>query len=227
MYSEAFVERLAILAIAVLAAAVYAVRGTREQRFVVPPVALVIAVLVGFGFVAPVIAYGLLCLAMVSGYLVREERARRRRVASLAPRPAVDAVPTIWIVSAAASALMLTPYVVFAEQRAAALLVGACALVMAAIAWRVASAPEQLAGLNIQLERMRDRAWRSRRAGITAVLAVGIVFTFISFVNAELPVVMPVQRTLHLASFVLWVALCAWAAWYVHRLDRLSCSASS
>ncbi len=121
---------------------------------------------------------------------------------------------------------MLTPYVVFGEQRAAALMVGMCALVMAAIAWRVASAPVHLAGGDVQLERIRDRVMRSRRAGITAVLAVGIIFVFISFVNAELPVVMPVQRIFHVASLVMWAALWAWEAWYVHNLDRSSCSAS-
>ncbi len=229
MQSEEFLQRLVVSVVAVLAAVVYASGwgpGTLS-RFIVAPVALVIAVLVALGIVPPVVAYGLVCLALVSVYLLREEHARRRRVASLAPRSAADVVPTVWVLCAAASALMLTPYVVFGEQRAAALMVGICALVMAAIVWRIASAPVQLAGGDIQSERMRDRAMRSRRAGITAVLAVGSIMVFISFVNAELPVVMPVQRIFHLASFVVWVALWAWETWYVHHLGRASCSASA
>lgn len=227
MISEVVLQRIVVVAMAGLTVVQYFGWGTRERRLLVAPVALVIGVLVGLGAVPPVVGYGLLCLAMVSVYLVREEHARRRRVASLAPRPMVDAVPMVWIASAAASAFMLTPYVVFAEQRAAALMVGACALVMAAIAWRIASAPVELTGTDVPLERVRDRVWRSRRAGIAAVLAIGIVFVFISFVNAELTVVMPVQRVFLLVSLLGWAALAAWVAWYVHRLDRLSCSASS
>ena len=227
MNPEVTIQRLAVAAVCALAAVVYAGRGTREQRLVVAPVALAIGVLVGLGIVAPVVAYGLLCLTMVSVFLVREERTRRRRVASLAPRPAVDAVPIVWIASAATSALMLTPYVVFGQQRAAALLVGACALVTAAISWRIASAPIELEGTDIRSERLRDRASRFRRAGLTAVLAIGIVFVFISFVNSELQVVMPVERIFLYASLVAWASLWAWVAWYVHRLDRLSCAAAS
>lgn len=115
---------------------------------------------------------------------------------------------------------------VFGEQRAAALMVGICALVIALIAWRIASAPVHLAGEDIQAERMRDRALRTRRAGNTAVLAVGSIFVFITFVNAELPVVLPVQLIFNLTSLVVWAALLAWKAWYVHNLDRSSCSAS-
>lgn len=227
MHPEVDIQRLTVAAVAALTAVVYAWRDAREQRFLVAPVALAIAVLVGLGIVEPVVAYGLLCLTMVSVYLVREERAHRRRVASLAPRPAVDAVPTVWIVSAAASAFMLTPYVLFAQQRAAALLVGACALVMAAIAWRIASAPVELDGDDVRSERMRDRASRLRRAGLTAVLAIGIVFVFISFVNSELRVLMPVQRVFLFASFLAWTSLWVWVSWYVGRLDRASCSAAS
>ncbi len=222
MESQAIDQRLAVAALALLAVVVYTGWGLREQRFIVAPLALVIGALVFFGIVPAVIGYGVLCLAMASVYMIREERARRRRIASLAPRPAVDVIPAIWIATAAASALMLIPYVVFAQERAAALMIGFCALLMAAIARQIVSAPLQLTGVDAQSERIRDRAMRLRRAGITAVLAVGIVFVFISFVNGGLPIVMPVQRTLNFASFALWAALWAWVTLYVRQIDRAS-----
>jgi len=49
--------------------------------------------------------------------LMREERARRRRVASLAPRPG-RSCSAVWVAIAVASVLMLVPYVMLKEQRA-------------------------------------------------------------------------------------------------------------
>jgi len=129
------------------------------------------------------------------------------------------------------SPLMLTPYVALREQLVSAFMVGVCALIMATIAWHLASSPVQLAGEDVQLERMRKRAWRSTRAGITAVVAVGSVVAFIGFVNADLAAVTAVQRDLRLLSLVVWAVLAvwvmAWIAWYHHQLSRSSCSASS
>jgi len=199
------------------------------SRFVVAFVALVVAVVVFVSIMSPVVGYGILCLALVSVFLfdlVRDEHTRRRRVASLTPRPAADAVPSVWVAIAVASVLMLAPYVILGEQRAAALMVGVCAFVMAGIAWRIASAPVQLEGDDIQTERMRDRASRSRKAGLTAVLAIGSIFVFISFVNADLPSVLPLQRTLLLVSLVTWSGLWAWVTLYGRYLDGLSYSAS-
>ena len=230
MHVNIFEPRFLVFAFAAWVALRYALWESGFRRFVVAPVALVIAVLVGLGIVQPAVAYGLVALAGVSAFLfnqLQEEHARRRRVASLVPRAATEIVPAVWILSAAASALLLTPYVVLGEQRAAALMVGICALAMAAIAWRIASAPAQLAGGDIRSERMRDRAMRSRRTGLTAIVAVGSVFVFLSLVNSELPVVTPLQRLFDFTSLIVSVALLAWVAWYVHHLDRLSCSAYS
>ncbi|MFN2527420.1 MAG: hypothetical protein ABR584_01720 [Candidatus Baltobacteraceae bacterium] len=222
MHTESVLEQLTIGAVAVIVAAVYAVRGTRGQRAVLVPSAILIGTLVGLGLISPVVAYGLLCLAMAGVYLIREERAQRRRVASLARRQAVDVVPTLWIAISAASVFMLTPYVIFAYQRPAALLVGLCAIVMVVIAWRIATAPMQLVGTDIQLERTQDRTTRSRRTGITAVLAVGSIMVFTAFVNAELSVVTPGLRIVRLAALLVWGCLWAWEARYVRRLERLS-----
>ena len=232
------VQSVAISAVAVLGAIVNVVLGIRVgrcdttsalSRFVVAFVAIAVAVLVFVPIISPVVGYGMLCLALVSVFLfdlLREEHTRRRRVASLTPRAAADVVPSVWVAITVSSVLMLAPYVVLGEQRAAALMVGVCAFVMAGIAWRIASAPVQLDGEDIHIERIRDRASRSRKAGLTAVLAIGIIFVFISFVNSDLPAVLPVQRILLLVSFATWAGLWAWVTLYWRYLDGLSLSAS-
>jgi hypothetical protein len=199
------------------------------SRFLIASVALVIAALTILRVISPVVAYGALCLALVSVFLfdlLRAEHARRRRVASLAPRPAAEVVPTVWVAIAVASVLMLAPYVIFDQQRAAAFMVGICALVMAGIAWRIASAPVQLKGLDIQSERMRDRASRFKRAGLSTVVAVGSIMVFIGFVGFDSPAELPWQRILHVVAFVTWTGLLAWVMLYWRRLERLSHSMS-
>ncbi len=238
MHTETPVEfRFVFCALAAVTAVLYtgSAKGAEATdsafaRYLVAAVGLVSLVLVAFDKVPAVVAYGVLCLALAGVYVadvLRDERARRRRVASLAPRPMIVGVPTAWIVIAAVSPLMLTPYVVLKEQLAAAFMVGFCALVMATIAWRLASAPVQLTGEDVPLERIRDRATRSARVANTAVLAVGSIFVFICFANSGLPVVTPVQRMLPLFSMAVWLGLFTWKMWYVHQLPQPSCSASS
>ena len=228
-------QRLIVLAFALLIAAFYGLVGNRgqrlmvirEQRLVVMPVALLVALLLYFNILSAVVAYGLLCLAMVSVYVVREERARQARVASLVPRPAVEVVPAIWIVGALASAFLAIPYVTIAQQRVSATLVAVCAIAMALIAWRSATAPVQLAGRNLASEQNADRANRMLRTGVTCVLAAGNVFVFTSFVTPGLAEeIQPLYRHLQLGSWILWMALFAWVGWYSYRLGCFSRGAS-
>ena len=228
---------LTVSAFVALAAIIYLGIGLRMRRrdelsalprFIVAFVGLALATLVLLGTIEPTVGYGVLCLALVWVYLfdlLRAEHARRRRVASLTPRPVAEAVPIVWIAITVASVLMLAPYVIRAEQRDAALMVGICVLAMAGIAWRIASAPVQLKGEDIQFERVRDRASRSRKSGMSAVVALGSVMVFIAFVNVSLPAVLPWQRILYLVSLVTWAAVWAWVALYWRHLDRLSRSA--
>ncbi len=231
-------EALAVGAVAGLTVIVHAVAGIRERRcdtasalahFVVALSALVLAFLILIRVVSPVVGYALLCLAL-TGHplfdLLQDEHMRRRRVASLAPRPVAEVVPTIWIAIAAASVAMLAPYVILGEQRSAALIVGICAFVMAGIAWRFASAPIQLHGEDIRYERTRDRASRTRKAGLTAVIAMGSIMVFIMFVNSDLPVVLPLQRIFVGVSFFTWAASAVWVILYCRYLYRLSPAAS-
>ena len=226
---------LAISAAAVLCAIVNLLVGIRMRRFdaasalsrfAIAGVATAIAVLSSVTIIVPAVGYGLLCLALVGGSLfdlVREERARKRRIASLTPRPAAEPILTLWVAIAGASASMLSPYVILGEQRAAALLVAVCALVMAYIAWRIASSPVRLEGADIPAERLRDRAARSRQTGLSAVLAIGSIFVFVCFV--DLPEALAVQRILILASFGVWAGLWIWVMLYWRHLNRLACSA--
>jgi hypothetical protein len=215
-----------IAAVAVLGALVHFVLGVRAlrcktasalSRFSVASVELAIGVLVFFAAISPVIGYGLLCLAIASVFLfdlLQDERTPRRRVASLTPRPAADVVPASWVAIAVLSPVMLAPYVVLDEQRAAALMVGVCVLVMAGIAWRIASAPMRLEGEDIQSERICDAASRSLKVGLTAVVAIGSIFVFICFVNANLAAVSPLQQNLLCVSSLTWAVMLAWVALY-------------
>ena len=211
-------ERIAVSAIALLAAAVYGLAGARTSscsaqsapaRYTVAAVALALLPLCWIGPVPPVASYGVLCMALASVYVVdtlKQERARRRRVASLEPRPPADALPIVWIATAAASAFMLAPYVVLGEEPVAASFVALCALATAAFAWRVATAPEQLAGNDVRAERKADRALRGMRAGVASVLAIGSIMVFMSFENSSLPSVLPLQRTLLSVAQTIWVS---------------------
>ncbi|MBV9718296.1 MAG: hypothetical protein JOZ77_03195 [Candidatus Eremiobacteraeota bacterium] len=235
-----FDQNLLVAAVAFLATIVYGILGIRNRHcdapyarasFCTAFVAFVIALLVLSQVVSPVVSYSLLCLAL-AGFqladLLKDEQARahRRRVASLAPRPAAEVAPRLWVALAVASVLPLTPYVILNEERAAATIVAICALVMAAIAWRIASAPRQLYGEHIQSERMSDRRSRTLKAGITAVIAMGSIMVFISFVNFNLPAVLPLQRTLLTVSWWTWALSGASVILYSVYLGRLGDSTS-
>lgn len=238
MHLTTFDQNLAVSAVAVLMALVHAVLGARQRRsdppwaranFLVAFAALALAVLILLQAVSPVVGYSLVCLAE-AGFqlfdLLQDERTRRRRVASLAPRPAAETVPTVWVALAVACGLMLAPYVILDEQRGPAFVVAACAFAMASIAWRIASGPVQLYGDDIRSERLRDRASRSGKAGVTAVVAMGSVMAFISFVNYDLSTVLPLQRTLLVVSWWTWALSAVSVVVYSRYLRRLSSSPS-
>lgn len=231
-----FDKSLTIAGSAFLVSVLYVVLGMRNRHcdppyarafFVTAFIAFVIALLVWYQAVSAVVGYSFLCLAL-AGFqladLLQDEhaRARRRRVALLAPRPAAEAAPTVWVALAAVSVLSLTPYLVLNEERAAATIVGVCALVMTAIAWRIASAPRQLYGEHLASEWMRDRRSRTRKAGVTAVIAMGSIMVFMSFVNHNLPAVLPLQRTLLSVSLWTWALSAASVILYSVHLGRLS-----
>ncbi len=216
----------ALVVVLVLAIRAYRTSASEFVRYCIATVALGIALLVLPGILSPVVGYGLLCLALGSKYLfdlLHDERARRRRVAPLTPRPVAEVVPTIWIALAAVSALMLTPYITLGEERAAAFLVGVCALGLAAIAWRITTAPVQLEGEgNPHAERMHDRAMRYRKAGLSCVIAVGTIMVFVDFVYSGLPF----QRIFSLLLMGIWAGLALWVILHSRHLDHVADSLS-
>ncbi|HTX58571.1 MAG TPA: hypothetical protein VMH02_02755 [Verrucomicrobiae bacterium] len=207
-----------VAAVGLLAAVVYGMLGMRNRRrdppyarafFVTALIAFLIALLVVFQAVSPVVGYGLMCLALSMfqlADLLQDEhaRARRRRVASLAPRPAAEPIPTVWVALTVAAGLMLAPYVILDEQRVAAAIVMICAFLGAGIAWRIASAPRQLFGEDVRYERVRDRCSRTRKAGLVATVTMGSIMLFITFVNYDLHAVLPLLRTLQSVSWWTW-----------------------
>jgi hypothetical protein len=184
-----------------------------------------------FRIISPVIGYSLLCLAL-AGFqladLLQDERARarQRRVALLSPRPAAELIPTIWVALAVAAALMLAPYVILDKQRFAAVIVAICAFVMAGIAWRIASAPRMLFGQDVRYERMRDRYFRARKSGLTAVIAMGSIMVFTVFVNYDLHTALPLLRTLQSVSWWTWALSGVSLILYCMYLGRQSSSTS-
>lgn len=238
MDMSTFAGSLAVSAVAVIVAIANGVVGLRARRcdgewsrsrYVVAAVALVIATFVFLRAASSVVGYVLLCLALVGSQLfdlLRDERARRQRVASLVRRAAAEAIPAVWVAISVASVAMLAPYVILGEQRAVALTVGLCALVMTGIGWRIASAPAQLYGQDIRYERMRDRASRSRKAGLSAVLSTGSIYAYIAFVNSGPAASLPLQNSLLLVSLFTWAGLFVWVILYSSRLERLSTAAS-
>ena len=236
----AYDENLLTAAVAVVATIAYGILAFRNRQcdppharalFVTAVVALFIAVTVLLEAISAVVGYSLLCLTL-AGFqladLLQDERARaqRRRVALLAPRPAADVLPTVWVALAVAAGLMPAPYVFLDVQPVGAAIAAFCAFVMAGIAWRIASAPRQLFGEDVRYERKRDRYSRARKAGVTAVVAMGSVMVFISFVNYNLTTVLPVQRTLLTVSWWTWALSGVSLILYCAYLARQSTSAS-
>lgn len=223
-----FEQRALVSGLAVLAGVFYlgfaGVCGgeSRLVRAGVGSFALVLAPLVWFSFVPPVIGYALICLGMTSAFafdLALDERERTRRAASLAPRSRVEAAPAIWTSVAALSAAMVVPFALDATQRTAAVIVGVCALLMTAIAWRLASAPAHLSGGDPQRERISQRASRSLKSGVSATLAVAIVFVFASF-ESQATAANQAQQLVVDVSFWVWIAVWISAmsyAWLVRR----------
>ncbi len=235
-----FDQNLTIAGVAVLASLVYGILGIRNRHcdppyarafFVTAFVAFVIALLVVSQVVSPVVGYSLLCLAL-AGFqladLLQDEhtRARQHRVASLAPRPAAEVVPPGWVGLGVAAGRMRTPYVILDEQRVAATIVMICAFLMAGIAWRIASAPRKLFGEDIRYERMRDRCSRTRKAGLTAITAMGSIMVFTVFVNFDSHRVLPLLRTLQSVSWWTWALSGVSLILYCTYLGRQSSSIS-
>lgn len=192
-------------------------------RFTLASAAFAIAALDALGELAPVVGYSVLCLSLASFFLadlLLDERTRRRRVALLTPRPAIELVPTLWISITLLSTFALVPYLLGGVAIVPAVITAACAIAMAAIAFRIASAPTQFIGENPQDERLRDRVCRSRQTGLVCVVTVGMFFAFVTFANETSSTLGELGRVISVATTIVWVGLAVWQFWYVRSLSN-------
>jgi hypothetical protein len=192
-------------------------------RFVTAALGFASAPLVALNVVSPIVAYSILCFSIAAVFLadlVREERALRRRIALLSPRPAIEGVPTVWMTITLFSTLTFIPYILGGIDAIAALISLACAIAMLAIAWHIATASSQLTSEDPHAEHTSERASRARKIGLTCVVTIGTIFCFVSFAHAQPPFAWGLGRITFLDLIVLWVGLWIWQALYARRISR-------
>ena len=190
-------------------------RKSALPRYAVAFVAISAAGALLAGLVSPVIAYAILCLAIVGRAVadqIAEERAPRRRSALIGRDRRVDPVLVTWTALAGAASLVLVPWLLDETYRLATGVVALCVLTMLGIAWRIASAPPLLFGSDIEAEEVVDRETRAVRTGNACVIALAAVFMFMAFVGEELRFALPVVLVL--------VGLFAWKSIYSRRLSH-------
>ncbi len=232
MNIEILIERHVVAAFALFAGGVYAMAAFRTRRsdtysssarVVFAIAAFAIVALVEFGAIEPVIGYSLSVLGMVSVTIVdrlRAARLRRRRIAGLAPRSAIEIVPALWILVALLSSLTLVPYLLDTASRLAAGIALSCVFAMVAVAWYTASAPTQLQSLDPERERIDERRRRILDTGLACVLATGLVMVFVDFDNYTLEHITHNERIIGSITLVVWGVLLLWLSAYMVFLAR-------
>lgn len=138
-------------------------------------------------FIAP---YALFCLGtatvMLLAYL-QFRRAVERRVAPLVRRSPFTALPPLLIVAVACSFIASVALAAYPPARIGGLVVAASTLLLGIVAWRIATAPALLIGLDPQLEYAVDERVRVGRARSIANLAIAPAFVTIALVSPTLP----------------------------------------
>ncbi len=197
-------------------------RRSAPARYVVAGVAFSMAGALVAHAVPPALAYAILCLALAGRAVadhMTEERAPRRRSALLRRSHRVDPVLMTWIGIAAASSLLLIPWIQGGTDRAVAVAVLACVTAIVLVAWRIATAPPLLFGNDLEAEQVVDSETRAIRTGNTCIIAFAPVIFFIGFVGDS-------SNTGHhnfelfLALLALWGGLFIWKVVYTRHLAR-------
>lgn len=172
--------------------------------------------------VPPAVAYAILCLALAGRVVadqISEERAPGRRSALLRRSRRVDPVLLTWIGLAAASPLLLIPWIQDERDRAVAIVVVACVAAMVLVAWRIASAPPLLFGNDLEAEQVVDSETRAIRTGNTCIVTFAPVIFFIGFVGGSSSSAHN-SSGLFLALLMLWAGLFVWKVIYTRHLSR-------
>lgn len=190
-------------------------RKAAQPRYAVALIAFCTAGAVLAGVVSALIAYAVLCLALVGRAVadqIAEERAPRRRSALIGRARRVDAILFTWMALAGVASLVLVPWFLDEAYRVAAGVVALCVLAMLGIAWRIATAPPLLFGEDIEAEEVVDRETRTIRTGNACAIALAPVFVFLCFVGGD--------WRLALAVLLVCVGISAWKSVYSRGLSR-------
>jgi hypothetical protein len=153
-------------------------------------VAILLAALEAIRAIPFIVPYALFCLAAATVTLLaylQFRRAVERRVAPLVRRSPFTALPPLLIVAVACSFLASVALAAYPPERIGALVVAASTLLLGIVAWRIATAPALLIGLDPQLEYAVDERVRVGRARNIANLACAPAFVAIALVSPTLP----------------------------------------
>lgn len=152
--------------------------------------AIVLASLEAVRAIPFIVPYALFCLAGATLTLLAYLQFRRaidRRVAPLVRRSPFTALPPVLIAGIAGSFVAAVALAAYPPERIGALVVAVSTLVLGSVAWRIATAPALLVGVDPQLEYAVDERVRVGRARNVANLACAPAFVAIVLVGPTLP----------------------------------------
>jgi hypothetical protein len=139
--------------------------------------------------VPSVVPYAAFCLAlaalMLLGYL-QFRRATERRVAPLLRRSVMRALPVGSIAAVLCTFVATLALAIYPDLRLGAIAGALATLVLGVIAWRIATAPALLLGMDPQVEYAVDEYVRAARATSIAWLACAPAFVFVTISSASL-----------------------------------------
>ena len=167
----------------------------------------------GMPYVIPYAAYCLFgALTILASYL-RVRRATERRTAPLVRRSPFDALPPILIGAFVGCFLGVLAVIAIRPDRAGSIAVAASMLILAWIAWRVASSQAVMFGDDPQLEYAVDERLRVRRTTGTVALACAPAVILVGWSVIELPAhyeyLGNVAEIITYASFAVAMVMCA------------------
>jgi hypothetical protein len=157
--------------------------------------AILLAALEAIRAIPPILPYALFCLSVATITLLaylQFHRAVVRRVALLVRRSPFTALPGVLIGAIAFSFLAMIALGAYPPERFGALVVAASTLLLGIVAWRIATAPALLVGVDPQLEYAVDERVRIGRARSTANLACAPAFVAIALAASLLPLRRPI-----------------------------------
>jgi hypothetical protein len=152
--------------------------------------ALMLAALEAVRAIPFILPYALFCLSAATITLLaylQFHRALQRRVAPLVRRSPFTALPPVLVAAIVASFLVALSLAVYPPERFGAFVVAASTVLLGFVAWRIATAPALLVGVDPRLEYAVDERVRVGRARSIANLACAPAFVLVVLVEPTLP----------------------------------------